>query len=203
MEIGDRIKEGRLEQGYSRETLAAFVGRSANTIFNWEKGPSNGGTSPNDGDIKRLCEHLDINPKWLKTGVGERRLYIRPTASERLVLTRMAHLRLTQQELAVRIGCQASDIESWELGKVQPPDEMLRKIGGLSSTYRWLIGLDIDDKIEDVTYPQDEANNSFTDKDGLLISLAPMEVEYDESGNPKVETGRYIKVYQGIKRPKK
>ena len=195
MTQGERLRLAREEQGYSRETLGALIKRSAGTIVNWEKGPENGGTEPNDGDIRRLAEALDVNPEWIQSGQGEKQLYIRPKLTQRLLLTRLAHYKMTQQELADRIGHPVTDVEAWETGKRVPTDEEMRKIGRLSSTYRWIKGLDVDDPLDDIDYPQDGFIGREKKDEGFVITHIQTGTETDENGNVKVEMGRYVKVF--------
>lgn len=66
--IGTRIRDARKEAGLTQAGLASSVGRSQNTISDWERGVA----TPGLDEIFELSKSLEVNPAWI-TGWTERR----------------------------------------------------------------------------------------------------------------------------------
>lgn len=60
-EFGKRIREYRKLKGYSKETLAALVGVSTNSVAAWERGE----TFIRRSVLEKLCQVFNISPSDL------------------------------------------------------------------------------------------------------------------------------------------
>ena len=66
--INSRLKELRLENGYTQVALADAMGLRGNSIILMEK---DGGTVK-DSNVKLICLIFNVNENWLRNGVGEK-----------------------------------------------------------------------------------------------------------------------------------
>lgn len=66
MEIGDRIRQKRIEMGLSQDELAQKVGYSSrSTVAKIEKGTRR----PQVEDLKKIAEVLNVDMDWLYNGI--------------------------------------------------------------------------------------------------------------------------------------
>lgn len=113
MTIHARIKQRRLAQKMSMETLAGLVGvKSWQTIQQWEK---EGGTMPLRKHRPTLCAALQCTVEWLETGNGspevkalvadaEQGRYVLAPAEEKLLLMFRQLSGPQQTELMQQVG---------------------------------------------------------------------------------------------------
>lgn len=65
--MNERIKELRKTLGLTMEKFGERVGVKKNTVSQWEHGINN---LP-EQSFKSICREFNVNPKWLKDGIGE------------------------------------------------------------------------------------------------------------------------------------
>jgi len=143
MKLKDRIRQKRLEKGYTLEQLAESIGVRKQTIYKYESGVIS--NIPWD-KIEALAAVLDTtpsyllgldpvtdSPKWPK-GFGIR------------IRSRRRDLGLTQSQLAERIGCaDKSSISKIEKGINDIPLSKVRDFAvALDTTPSYLLGLSSD-----------------------------------------------------------
>lgn len=71
MHMGDRIKEARLESGFSQEALGDRVGVSKGAVSQWESGNTKNLKMENLFGIEDVTGY---SAKWLAVGKGEKKL---------------------------------------------------------------------------------------------------------------------------------
>ncbi|WP_276969209.1 helix-turn-helix domain-containing protein [Ferrimicrobium acidiphilum] len=69
MEISDRIKEERVQRGWTQASLAGRVPIGQQTVSRWE----NGKTRPHRNQVKRLLELFELDPELLETWLDQSR----------------------------------------------------------------------------------------------------------------------------------
>lgn len=65
--IGERIKEVRKAKGYTQQRFADELGLKQNTIATYEMNK----TIPSERTLTDICEKFNVDPVWLRTGVGD------------------------------------------------------------------------------------------------------------------------------------
>jgi transcriptional regulator with XRE-family HTH domain len=99
--IGDHIRKKRLDLGLLQRDVAAQIGVSQDTIYNWERNAN----SPQVHELPAVIRFLGYNP-----------LPLARTAPDRLVRARH-ELGLTQKAMAGRLGIDPTTLARREKGK--------------------------------------------------------------------------------------
>ena len=68
--FSDRLAEARTEKNISRASLAAQVGLSEQTLYNWESGIASPTTAKSRECVKLIAERLGVTETWLTAGIG-------------------------------------------------------------------------------------------------------------------------------------
>jgi transcriptional regulator with XRE-family HTH domain len=117
--FGERLLLLRKASGLSSRALAASIGVSEVTIWNWETGR----TYPKPANMESLAKTLNRSVSSLSRGIEE--LHIAPqqlaelSFGERLSMLRRAR-RLSLAELGSNIGVSHVTVWNWESGKRRP-----------------------------------------------------------------------------------
>ena len=156
MTVGERIEAIRKQLGLTQDNLAKTVGCTAIRISRYERGEK----APTESELKRISMVFHVRYDWLcgndQTGMFENGFvvqYNRDSVSVRLKGLRAAN-KITQAQLADRIGtCQAS-ISRIEHKKVDLTEDLARKIARYFGVgEKWLIYGD--EKYKDYPIDQD------------------------------------------------
>lgn len=81
MAIGMRIRNKRLEKGWSQSDLARLVGVARESVSLWETGDTKNLRPEN---LLRTAKHLGVNVEWLVFGTGVERPYCNAKFNEGL-----------------------------------------------------------------------------------------------------------------------
>lgn len=103
--FGNQIRLWRKSKGLKKVEAAKIFGVTPETICHWESGKA----QPQDGDMFVICEKLNLDP----------RMFLRKKTNsfaEKLKRKR-CELRLTQSELAIKLGYRRDTIAKWEAGR--------------------------------------------------------------------------------------
>jgi len=65
--LGSRLKYARKSKGFTQDSLANSIGVSRGVIFNLEKDK----TEPQAIVVNAICQTLNVNKDWLRSGSGE------------------------------------------------------------------------------------------------------------------------------------
>ena len=122
MTVGERIKEARQAKGLTQAELGARLGLPYQSIGQWERDLRR----PKLETLQRLAEELDVSWEELADAPARRR-ESHMTIGERI---RMARLEkgLTQRELGEKSGIAEPTIRKYELGKLNPKLETLKRL---------------------------------------------------------------------------
>ena len=119
-DIGDIIVKARLEKKLQAKELANLIGVDPASIKNWERC----NIMPSIGYVRRLEEALDVKfPSEMIFPKEENNT----TLGEKIKHKRL-ELRLTQKELAERLGITAETVSDWEQGSHKPVGSSLEKL---------------------------------------------------------------------------
>jgi transcriptional regulator with XRE-family HTH domain len=133
-ELGRRIKQLRLSQGYTLKDIEAKVGVSATHVSEVERGK----TSPTVGALTRIADALDVNPSYLVdlpvgsevsfTSVGDRVALKGPrdSASWDVLTTENSNAELSMFVLRLE-----ADMKQPLLRDPRPGDKFLHVIDGI------------------------------------------------------------------------
>lgn len=77
--MNERIKDLRKTLGLTMEKFGERLGVKKNTISQWENGINN---LP-EQSFKSICREFNVNPEWLKDGIGE--MFIAQTRNQEIV----------------------------------------------------------------------------------------------------------------------
>ena len=110
--VGDHIRRRRLGLKMLQKDVAARIGVTESSVFNWEANTA----TPEIRCMPAIIRFLGYNP--LPEG---------KTLGERLVRQRTA-LGLSQKCAAGRLGVDPSKLAKWERGEAEPAGEMARKV---------------------------------------------------------------------------
>lgn len=161
--LGKRMRDRRIELGYSLEEVATEVGVAASTVQRYEAGRI---TQPKMPVIEVIARVLDVSPAWL---IGKSDNKGADTISNTTFRTRIRELRessgyKSQQSFADAFGVAQSTVGNWEAGKREPNYETTLRLAqffGVSVDY--LLGRDT--KEEPPALPND------TDKESEEVLL--------------------------------
>lgn len=84
MNISDRIKMIRTEEGLSQTDFGKRISMTLSSIYQMEKGMLN----PSARTIELISREFNVNKEWLETGEGE--MYNLPTDEEEEIFQRLA-----------------------------------------------------------------------------------------------------------------
>ncbi len=112
--LGDHIRERRLDLGLQKQQLSRKLGVDETTIHNWE----DKGIVPAIRFLPRIIEFLGYDPT---DGVAPQCL------GDRLISHRK-RLGLSQRTLAALLGTDQSALAGWERGEHQPAKKSLKLI---------------------------------------------------------------------------
>lgn len=145
-----RVKEARKRKGLTQKQLATYLNLSANAICEWEKGRS----EPSFDTLKKIADYFGVSVNYLLgfdecnfdkkiTSLQENTLNI-----SQVIKTLRTEHKLTQKQLAEKIGSSAKNIWAYENGFSNPPLEAcvkLANIFGVSIDY--LVGRECNTEI--------------------------------------------------------
>ena len=100
--LGEHIKRRRLQLGLYQKDVAAVIGVSTETVFNWEKGLNN----PEIQYMPSIITFIGYDPEPPK-----------PTNIAEYIKAKRRELGWTQERLAYHLGVDPCTITDWEAGK--------------------------------------------------------------------------------------
>lgn len=161
MKIGDRIKERRIELGYSVDELAEKLGKNRATVYRYE---SNEIENLPITTLEPLAKALNTTPAHLM-GWGDESgtLTISTTSLGKRIKELRQNLSLTQEELASSIGTTKQNIYKYENGIITniPSGKIEALATELKSTPSYLMGWE--DEPQDYTPPKTIAAHATED----------------------------------------
>lgn len=114
MTLGDRLRMERKAAGFTQKTLASAANVSQSTIAELETGESK---RPRGDHLWELARVLQLSPRWLLTGKGEKKMVYAATQEQESILLMMKRMPLEAQEQLVAIARTFDDS-----GPPEPPD---------------------------------------------------------------------------------
>lgn len=93
-----------------------IIGVAGTTVTGWEKR----GLNPSEAAVKMICKEFNVNPLWLKDGIGDMinefhdELFEEMTINERLLYLRKTILKISQSELGKVCGVNHTAISKME-----------------------------------------------------------------------------------------
>lgn len=103
--VGDHIRSRRLDLGLFQKDVAARIGVTTSTVWNWERGRSEPGIKEWAGVIRFLG--------YIPFDVGD-------SCTALIKAYRFVH-GLSQREMAMRFGVDESTVWRWETGRSKVP----------------------------------------------------------------------------------
>jgi len=116
--IGEQIKQARIELNWTQSILALILKVSKNCVSNWERNKQ----VPNKAMQKKLERVLKIKFQEEETKKQEK------NSIGSIIQQARKAKKLTQKELANKLGVSASSISSWENNKSTPNAKMQEKL---------------------------------------------------------------------------
>ena len=114
--IGDHIRAQRLAQKLLQRDVAAQLGVTVSTVFNWEANS----TTPDFRHMAAIIEFLGYNPVPEPESAAERLVWERTSAG------------ISQKEAARRLGVDPCTLARWERGERVPTDAYTSRMGEFS-----------------------------------------------------------------------
>lgn len=109
--MGEHLRKARMDRGLWREHVAAELGVSVATLWNWEMGH----TSVATRFLPKVFAFLGYDPREEPETFGSRIRMLRERKG------------LTQKALAERLGINDSTVTAWERGRVCKPFPKVRR----------------------------------------------------------------------------
>lgn len=123
LSVGNNIKNLRKQAGFSQKELAAMIEQTPTSIMHYEKGDR----TPNQEIIEKIATALKVRPSTLLDWDDWENSNFRETIGMNIKTVRKSR-KMTQEQLAQKIGKHESSIRKYEKGLTDIPNEVIIKI---------------------------------------------------------------------------
>ena len=131
--IGEKIREARMKKEWTQDILAFKLKVTRNTVSKWERNKQE--------PTKEMQKKLE---RILKIKLAEEEKTTHKSQKKNSIKNRIQQARkekkLTQKELASKLGVSASSISSWENNKSTPNAEMQEKFKQELYSFSYFMG---------------------------------------------------------------